>query len=218
MGYRGKLAEQQRARDLRADGWTLAEIARELNVSKGSVSVWVRGVPFVPRPADPRRAARRREPNALQRRKAAEVAALMDAGRDTVGTLTEREFLMAGIALYAGEGGKTERGVQFTNSDGRQIAFFCRWLRQFFDIEERRLRIRLYLHHELDLDAAIAYWCRVTQIPPEQFTKPYRAVTDGGIRTAKHVHGCATVGYSCARTHRAVMGLVAALLSATDPG
>ena len=42
MGYRGKLAEQERARTLRAEGWTMPEIASHLGVSKGSVSLWTR--------------------------------------------------------------------------------------------------------------------------------------------------------------------------------
>ncbi|CAN5194493.1 hypothetical protein BH24ACT1_BH24ACT1_03920 [soil metagenome] len=49
MGYRGKVVEQERARALRAQGWTMPEIAAELEVSKGSVSLWTRDVEFVPR-------------------------------------------------------------------------------------------------------------------------------------------------------------------------
>ena len=73
MGYRGKVAEQNRARDLRAQAWTLQEIADELGVWKGTVSTWVRDVEFdeqlVDRRALERRAAtaRRRGPNKLQR-------------------------------------------------------------------------------------------------------------------------------------------------------
>ena len=37
MGYRGKVEERERARELRADGWTLADIAEELSVSKYAV-------------------------------------------------------------------------------------------------------------------------------------------------------------------------------------
>ncbi len=33
MGYRGKVEERNRARDLRAKGWTLSEICEELAVS-----------------------------------------------------------------------------------------------------------------------------------------------------------------------------------------
>src|SRR5260370_7957277 len=48
MGYRGKVKEQERARALRAQKHTLADIARTLGVSKSSVSLWVRDVPYTP--------------------------------------------------------------------------------------------------------------------------------------------------------------------------
>jgi hypothetical protein len=217
MGYRGKLEEREQARRLRATGLPMAEIAARLGVSKSSVSLWARDVAFEPRPAVTR--GRRRAPNALERRKRAEIDRLLAEGRDRVGRLTKREFLLAGVALYAGEGTKTDGAVRFSNSDPRMIAFFCAWLRRFFEIDESRLRVRLYLHEGLDLSAATAYWSALTAIPPTQFGKPYRAVPDESIRHAKHVHGCATVGYSCSTTHRSIMGLIGALLSgAAIPG
>jgi len=48
MGYRGKVELQEQARALRADNLTLADIAERLGVSKSSVSLWVRDVPFTP--------------------------------------------------------------------------------------------------------------------------------------------------------------------------
>ena len=72
MGYRGKVDAQRRACELRATGRTLADIAAELGVAKSSVGLWVRDVEFEPRP---RRRARRRGPNVLQRRKADEMEA-----------------------------------------------------------------------------------------------------------------------------------------------
>jgi transposase len=53
MGYRGKVEEQERARALRAEGHTLADIAAKLGVAKSSVSLWVRDVPFTPSPRRP---------------------------------------------------------------------------------------------------------------------------------------------------------------------
>jgi hypothetical protein len=209
MGYRGKVYEQERARELRADAWTLQEIATELGVSRGSVSVWVRDVDFVPKP---RRSARRRGPSKLQIAKQAEIDEMLAWGRDRIGTMSEEAFLTAGAALYAGEGSKTDGMVTFSNSDPRMMRLFCRWLRRFFDIDESRLRLRLYLHDGLDLDAATAFWCDVTDIPASQVGKAYRAVPDPSIRKSKHPMGCAYVSYSCSRTHRGVMGLVHALL------
>lgn len=214
MGNRGKLREQQRARELRAHGWAMPDIAEELGVAKSSVSLWTRDVEIpetVPRRKRPRR---KYGPNKLERRKQAEIEELAWIGKQEIGTLSERDLLITGTALYAGEGAKRDGGVRFANTDPAFIALFCRWLRHFFTIDESRLRVVLYLHADLDLDAAMTYWSHLTGVPFTRFGKPYRAPTDPTIRTAKHEFGCCTVRYSCSRTHRAVMGLVRALMSA----
>lgn len=214
MGYRGKTAEQARARELRAEGWTMPEIAAELGVSRSSVSLWTRDVECTPRPRrNPNYGARSRAPNRLQRAKQEQIDRLLEEGRQRIGTLSEREFLVAGTMLYAGEGNKTDGSVGLANSDPRIIAFFCSWLRHFFTIDEARLRVTLYLHEGLNLDEADRFWAAVTEVPRSQFTKPYRAVPDPSIRRSKHPMGCPRVSYSCSRTHRSVMGLIAALLA-----
>jgi hypothetical protein len=209
MGYRGKLQEQADARRLRANAWTLQEIADELGVSKSSVSLWVRDVEFTPRP---RRRARRRGPNKLQKRKQEEIRRLREDGLERIGRLSEREFLVAGAALYAGEGSKTDGSVKLANTNPEMMAFYLAWLRHFFDVDESRLRGHLYLHQGLDLAAAIGFWSGISGIPPEQFIKPYRATPDPSIRRSKHPYGCFTASYARSRTHRAVMGLVEALI------
>jgi hypothetical protein len=222
MGYRGKVAEQERARDLRAQAWTLNEIATELGVARSSVSLWVRDVELSEEARaararanflDGNHGARQRGPNRLARAKQAEIDRLLAEGRQRIGRMTENEFLVAGTALYAGEGDKNDGSVGFANSDPRMIAFFMTWFRRFFDIDESRLRLRLYLHQGLDLEAASQHWSDLTRIPVGQFGKPYRAAPDPSIRRSKHPMGCPKVAYGCARTHRAVMGLVHALLS-----
>jgi hypothetical protein len=92
------------------------------------------------------------------------------------------------------------------------VRFFCSWLRRYFVIDESRLRVRVYLHEGLDLEAALRHWSHVTGVPLGQFYAPYRAAADATMRTNKHEFGCVYVVYCCSRTHRAVMGLVRALL------
>ncbi len=210
VGYRGKVVEQEQARALRAEAWTLQDIALELGVAKSTVSLWVRDVAFEP---NPRRTSRRRAPNRLQVAKQSQIDTAQLAGRQRIAALTEQEFLVAGAALYAGEGAKTDGDVKLANCDDRIIAFHCQWLRRFFDIDESRLRVTLYLHQGLDLDAANRHWTNVTNIPLEQFNKPYRAVPDPSIRRAKHEFGCPAVSYRSVEVHRLVLGLVQALLS-----
>jgi len=210
VGYRGKVGLQEEARRLRATGMTMPDIAEKLGVSRSSVSLWTRDV-AVPGPR--RRRVSSGRPNRLHDAKLAEIERLRAEGLARIGQLSEREFLVAGAALYAGEGGKNGAEVHFTNADPRMILFFCTWLRRFFPLDESRLRLRLYLHEGLDLDAAERYWSDLTGIPRRQFHCAYRAEPDPTRRKNKYEFGCPAVRYGSTSLHREVMGLVGALLS-----
>ncbi len=210
VGYRGKVAEQNQARDLRATGMTLVQIATELDVAKSSVSLWVRDVEFEPKP---RQRAQVRGTHPLHLRKLAEIEDANTWGRDQIGALSDDAFLVAGVALYAGEGAKRDGAVCFANTDPEMVRFFCSWLRHYFEVDEARITGRVYLHEGLDLCAAERSWSDVAGIPRSQFRKAYRAVADSTIRLNKHEYGCFYVRYCCTKTHRRIMGLIRALLS-----
>lgn len=210
MGYRGKIDQQEQARVLRAQNLTLADIATRLGVSKSSVSLWVRDVPFTP---SKRRHGPHRRPHPQRVAKLREIEALNAEGRATFQVLNEQAFLAAGVALYAGEGAKTEGAVRFANTDPAMVEFFCAWFRTFFTPDESRMRACVYLHEGLDIERTERFWSTLTRIPLAQFGKPYRAKADPSIRRNKHAHGCVYVNYSCSRTHRKIMGLVRALLT-----
>lgn len=212
MGYGGKVAEQRRARELRAQSWTLQDIADELGVSKSSVSLWVRDVDFVPNPVR-RNYWWLEKPHPQHAAKLQEIASCRREGTERIGTMSEREFLVLGLALYAGEGSKTGGDVRFANSDPRLILAYVTWLRRFFEVDESKFRVKLYLHEGLDLDAAISFWSDLTAIPPAQFYKPYRAVADPTIRRTKHVMGCPSVQYYSTTMFRRVMGMIEAVVS-----
>jgi hypothetical protein len=212
MGYRGKVQEQNEARRLRAEGKTLIEIAEALHVSKASASVWVRDVAFVP---SVRRTGARRRRHPWHEAKLRNIQQLDIVGRHLIGELSSTAFLVAGVALYAGEGSKGDGSVAFANTDPAMIKFFCLWLRTLFYIDESRLRVAVYLHQGLDIDQVEEFWSSLTGVPRDQFTKPYRAIPDPTIRTNKHAYGCVSVRYNCTEVHRSIMGLVRALLSST---
>jgi hypothetical protein len=176
------------------------------------LSLWVRDVPFVP---SKRRYGPQRRPHPWHEAKLREIHQLNVLGRHLIGVLAEHSFLVAGVALYAAEGAKQDGSVIFANTDATMVRFFCRWLRRVFVIDEARLRVRVYLHQGLDLDAAETFWSDISGVPRNQFTKPYRAVARHGIRNNKHEFGCVYVTYSSSEVHRSIMGLVRALLSST---
>jgi hypothetical protein len=217
MGYGGKYIEQARARELRAQSWTLNEIAAELGVSKSSVSIWVRDVDFVPRPRNRGHPAGPHHP--MRVKKEAEVARCREEADAIIGELSDRDLTMLALALYAGEGSKREGTLTFANSDPILMRIFAIWLRRQVAVDESRLRMKLYLHADLDLDASIGSWSGVTGVPPAQFNKPYRAAADATMRHNRHVHGCASLVCHSTLVHRRVMAMIGAVTSSfSGPG
>jgi hypothetical protein len=212
MGYRGKIEERERARQLRAESWTLVEIATELGVAKSSVSLWTRDVDFVPRPANRGHPSHKTHP--LKLKKQAELERCRIEAEQLVSTLSHRDLTMFCLGLYAGEGSKRDGTVSMANTNPTLIRLMLQWLRTNFEIDESRMRCKIYLHEGLDLEAATSFWREVTDIPLQQFRAPYRAEADGTRRHAKHINGCATVMYSCTRTHRRLLAMIEAVSSA----
>ena len=123
MGYRGEVDAQNRARDLRAQAWTLQEIATELAVAKSSVSLWVRDVMFDPKP---RQRPTFVSPNPLHLAKLAQIEEMNRWGRERIDVLSDDAFHAAGVALYAGEGAKRDHCVNFANADPKDDPLLLR--------------------------------------------------------------------------------------------
>ncbi len=83
MGYRGKVEEQEQARVLHARSLTLPEIATRLGVSKSSVSLWVRDVPFTP---SRRRSGPKRSTHPAHAAKLRQIEELDRPGIERIGT------------------------------------------------------------------------------------------------------------------------------------
>ena len=208
MGYRGFVEQRDEARRLRAGAATLAEIATALGVSRSTVSVWVRDVEFTPRPRN--RGAPRQRPHPLHVARLAEVDALRADGIARIGELSAKELLIAGTALYAGEGSKRDGSVEFANTDPRMVLFFVTWLRRCFTVAEARLRVRPVPPRRPRPRGRGPVLVRAHGYSAvQQFIKPYRAVADSSIRSNKHPIGVVpTVDLLLHHTHRAIMGLI----------
>ena len=112
-----------------------------------------------------RRSGPKRTTHPADTAKLRQIEELDRLGIQRIGTLSDDAFLAAGVALYAGEGSKTDGAVKFANTDPRMISFFCTWLRRYFVVDESRLRGCVYLHQGLDLDAAEDFWSQLVGIP-----------------------------------------------------
>ena len=153
----------------------MKEIERELKVSRGSVSLWVRDVPL-----DERRRAilalrTRMGPLIAGERKAARAREVRRSYQEH-GRRLARESdasYAAGCMLYWAEGSKSRNVAQVVNSDPELLAFFAGFLRTHFDVapESMRLRCNLFADHLERQHEIEEFWLARLELPRSSLTK-----------------------------------------------
>lgn len=166
------------ARDLREQGWLVAEIADALGLPVAAVFRWTRDLPV------PLRLGRggNRDHMTMMRearwgqyrvdRDIAESAARCRAA-DEVGPVEDHTLLLLGAMAYWCEGSKSkpwrrQGSMVFVNSDPMLIKIFLRWCQL---VGADRLRFGLQIHESADVDAALGFWSELVGVPVEQFLK-----------------------------------------------
>ncbi|WP_199510509.1 helix-turn-helix domain-containing protein [Nucisporomicrobium flavum] len=175
---------RDRAVDLRHAGYTVPEIAAELNVSKSTAYLWVRHLPLDEtseraherRSEHSRRIAETRwEP--LRQKRDADRAATNEAEAAWVGALSDREVRLLGAVAYWCEGAKSKPWepnrcrVTFINSDPALILLFIRFVESFGQ-DRDALRYRVSIHESADAEAAGRWWAAVVGVPFAIFRRP----------------------------------------------
>ncbi len=162
-----KLAKQQEARRLRAEGCSIKEISRRLNVAKSSVSYWVRGISLTPQQLkhlEEREAANRARFSFLSR--LGEVNQQKSRAEQRHKLFLETGFHRAQsdvsfrviCALYWGEGQKKAKLFGICNSDPSLLNVALTWLiREGYD-EVIRFRVRYYPENGLTEEDIRRWW------------------------------------------------------------
>jgi predicted transcriptional regulator len=142
-----KTDAQRRARELRADGWSVKDTERELGVSRASVSAWVRTVELTPDQRLRLIARSRLGPIVAVPKKAA-AAREKRRGYQENGRRLARErgvHYAAGCMLYWAEGTKGRNSARVTNSDPEVLVFFAKFLRTEFAVQDTAMTFRCNL-------------------------------------------------------------------------
>ena len=181
--FMAKLKEKKEARKLRRQGKSIKEIAKRLGVSPASVHKWCQDIKLT---SQQRKRLDQKAFNALQkgRKKVArnqrqkrlkEIRELRIKGIKEIGSLTKREFFLAGTALYWAEGFKKDSRLGFANSDPKMVRFFLNWLIKICEVpkKEIRLRVGLNISHKNRLRKVENYWSKITGVPLSQFQKAF---------------------------------------------
>ena len=223
MGYAGKLEEKILARKLRKKGLSYSEIQQKVSVSKDTLSRWCRDVILNVEQMERLRqkrlkgaekgrfiGAKRQQQARIKRTKK-----LLEEGKKEVGALNKKERLIAGAALYLGDGSKGDKEVDFSNSNPKIIKFMMRWLREFCQIPEDRFRGAIWIHDNLDELKARKYWSTITDIPLPHFHKSYivkNKTKSRKIRKKLHEHGVFAIRISSVAIQRKILGWIAGIL------
>ncbi len=221
MGYSGKLEEKQIARRLRKQGWSYRRILTQVPVSKDSISRWCRDIyltagqkklllqnkQFGQRKGSIIAAENRRKERLLRAEQ------IFKQAKKILGRLSARDRFIAGLALYAAEGQKTDGKGGFANSDPSLIKFMVNWFVKNAKVSPNKLRGAIWIHDDLDERRAKKFWSRLTHIPLGYFYKTYVVPLKRDSRKIRkniHPYGVFSINFCDSNKQRQIIGWIKA--------
>jgi transposase-like protein len=164
-----KTDERRIAREMRAEGSSVKEIAATLGVARSSASVWVRDVPLGPEERATLIARSRLGPIVAGELKAARAREVRRGYQDDGRRLARERGAeyAAGCMLFWAEGSKARNSVQLVNADPEVIVFFARFLRHEFRIEDEQMVVtcNLFADHFEQQREIETYWLTRLSLP-----------------------------------------------------
>lgn len=167
-----KKDQQDQAVLLRQNGYSVKQIEQKLNVSRSSVSRWVRHVEL----NDAQKISLKENSRLgslisgeISKRKSQEIIqSCKEFGRNKV--QKDRDFAVI-CALYWGEGNKTSYCTRLCNSDYKLIDVFVRWLVE--NKYEFSANIQYHIENSISYEEIEAWWLsKICHLNKIQFTKP----------------------------------------------
>ncbi len=188
--------DKQKALAMRQKGMSYSQIKDHIGVSKSTLSGWLKDFPLSEkrirelRDNSPIRIERYR--NTMRAKKEARLKMVYEKVSKDIGVFSKREIFLLGMFLYWGEGTKAKNtSVALTNTNPAMVKFFINWL-DSFNVQRKKLKVKLYLYSDMNINKSIAFWSKELRIPVSQFTKPYIKKTNLASITYKNGFGKGT--------------------------
>jgi transposase-like protein len=205
-----KTKERGFALKLRGQGKSYNQIRKTVGVSKSTLSYWLRGYPLSKRQLrllqhNQRRIERYRETRL--RKKQSRLKDVYEKQKKIIFPLSDRDFLIAGLFLYWGEGSKTRvADLEVANTDPAVPKFFVYWVTKFLQLDKAKIKARLHLYSDMDIEKETEFWSKTLGISKTQFTKPYiKKSSSKSINYRTFGHGTCTIRIGNARVAEEVM-------------
>jgi len=163
------IEKHAKAIKLRKMGWSYSAIKNEIEVSKSSLSLWLRDYPLSGAQLDMlkshseirienfRRTMRKKRENRLRN--------VYEVEKKSLLPITKRELYIAGLMMYWGEGLKASScTVSVANTDPQVILFIKHWLKECLEVDVSEMRVKLHLYLDMNVMQATLYWSKLLGI------------------------------------------------------
>ena len=155
-----------------------SQIKNILNVSKSSLSLWLKDYPLSKerinelRGNNEKRIERYRE--AMRKKKEERLRKFYSEQRKIIFPFSKRDLFIAGLFLYWGEGQKAiSKEVSVSNTDPAVIVFFLKWVEKAFNIPKSKLTFTMHFYEDMNSKKETAFWAKTLGVKERQFSKPY---------------------------------------------
>lgn len=190
--------EKAQAILLRREGCSYKEILERIDVSKSSLSLWLRDLPLTEREIkflkkrriDGMARGRVRAATTLHERRIVREKLLFIKAKNDFVKFSSSPLFRVGIALYWAEGSKRDSGFAFVNSDPAMIRYMCQWIDLFLGIPRASLKARLFIHRPYAHEGLESFWSDYTGIPASRFNKTIYKPTGVGVKKRPNYKGC----------------------------
>lgn len=202
---------KEKALELRKEGMSYSEIKNRLNISKSTLSLWLRGLPLSDqriselRDNNPKRIERYR--NTMNQKREEKILQFYEQAKHNFGKLLKRDLFVGGVFLYMGEGSKTTKGTTaLTNTNPKILKLFIKWL-HLHDIKKEKIKVQLHLYSDMNIERQIKFWSKELSLPENQFRKPHikKNTSENLSYKGQFGQGTCTVLYEDVKLHYLTM-------------
>ena len=173
-----KLEERRKAIKLRKQGKSYSQIKREVDVSKSTLSLWLRNLPLskeqIRKLRDLNEVRIEKYRQTMRRKREKRLKNYYRKQKSKWLPLSRKELFLAGLFLYWGEGNKAARNtVSINNTDPKAVRFALHWMLKGIGIPKNKIRVVLHLYSDMDVEREVDFWSKKLNIEKVKFSKPY---------------------------------------------
>ncbi len=172
-----RIKDKHKAIELRIKGYSYSQIKSELGLSKSTLSGWLKDFSLTPERIKELRFSEKKIEKyreTCRKRKDKILKEVYENEKKIIFPLTKRDLFIAGLFLYWGEGGKTmESQLTLSNTNPAAIKFFIHWLGKALNVKKEKVKIKLHLYKDMNIEEEIKFWMKKLNVKRWQFVKPY---------------------------------------------